>query len=117
MRLHQLQLRSMLNSPRMQDYNTGSQSKNTTLGWKRYVDMANLEAHFLQPALEFSKELSTKHAVDVVNEAERLQLIGIVTFFLALIASYVLLVNPLVSSLDNEVIHTLHESGPLRNLR
>jgi hypothetical protein len=38
---------------------------------------------------------------------ERLQLIGIVTFFLALIASYVLLVNPLVSSLDNEVIHTL----------
>jgi hypothetical protein len=56
MRFRQSQLRSMLNSPKVQ-YGIASQLWNSTLGYKRYVDMANLEPHFLQPAFELSKEL------------------------------------------------------------
>jgi hypothetical protein len=72
-------------------------------GWKRYRDMANLETHFLQPAFTKSVQLSTASTVEIIDEAELLQIIGIVSFFLLLLTSFIVLVNPLVSSLDNEV--------------
>jgi hypothetical protein len=73
------------------------------MGWERYSDMANLETHFLQPAFTKSVHLSTANTVNIIDAAELLQIIGIVSFFLLLLTSFIVLVNPLVSSLDNEV--------------
>jgi hypothetical protein len=73
------------------------------MGWERYSDMADLETHFLQPAFTRSVHLSTANTINIIDAAELLQIIGIVSFFLLLLTSFIVLVNPLVSSLDNEV--------------